>query len=140
MIRNQYSYWLDIKGENVPRAIDLMHEDGTLAGGPVGVYHAEFHVAEHIGTIEEWPDMENVLQHISRQCPNTVFSMLAINEETEAEQRVVYDSGECIRNTYSRQVGADDKCDKKTAEDIITFLKERGHVNAANLVKAVFVD
>lgn len=140
MIRNQYSYWLVIYGEDVQQAARMVEDDGTLVcWWQKGVSTASFCVSEDLGTIEEWTDMESVLLEISTACPQVTLDMLAIDEDTGADHCVIYHGGACVKDVYSRQVSAGDRCDYVTAEQIVQFLNDKGLNTAADLVREAFL-
>ena len=140
MERNEFSYWLGIDGDNAEKAAAMLSADGTLALVGQHPGHAEFQVSEELGTIPKWVEMEDVLCRISHECPKAIMSVLAIDECTKAERRVVYAAGTRITDRRSRMVGADDICDRKTAQDIVAILEANGHKNAADLVKATYLE
>ena len=135
MIRNQFSYWLDITGEDIPKAIRMLEQDGTLVCSVEQDNSASFCVDEDLGTIEEWTDMETVLLSVSTGCPKAVLSMLAIDEDTKEEWRLVLAGGSCVKDVRSRVIGADDGYDAVTMEDIAKFLEEEGMTDAACAVR-----
>lgn len=141
MVRDSYSYWLEISGEDAARAAEMMDRDGTLVGGMVSEDRAEYQVDENEGTIEEWKEGELVMLKISTACPKAALSLLAINEDDHSiERRTIYAGGSLVKESNSRVVGADDVCDMQTARDIVQLLADAGETAAAELVTHQFLN
>ena len=140
MVRDQFSYWLTVTGEDVSKAMEMLDEDGTLTGELKSPKEAEYQVSDKLGTIDEWSDVDDVMLRVSTACPKVVLSLFSVNEDRNSERCSLYAGGSLVKESYSRVISAQEKYDSVTVNAIISRLREMGNASIANTIAAEFLD
>lgn len=85
--------------------------------------------------IDEWQDVDDYMQKISKQCPDAIVSLLIREKDNPAMTvRRVWSKGLCIQNSKARVISPDEYYDKVTVDAIEQILRMSGEIKAANMI------
>ena len=142
MIRNEYSYWLEVEGTDSEKAVAcafvasklydiLVRSDYTPSCG-------SFEVNPNVGTIEQVDEswLTDKMKELSANIPSAKLTFESHDEEDHANSLYQeFTNGKETIRRYARLVEADHKYDAVTVNAAIELLTQSGMTEAAKFLR-----